>query len=68
MHQIEGLRMEPVYIFVTVAVSLALLFGLRLLQSPLDEREPPLIPPRIPVLGHALGLLQNGVSYYATAT
>ena len=64
----EGPCMELVYLCVAVAVLLALVFGLRLLQSPVDSREPPLVSPSIPVMGHALGLLRYGLPYYAIAT
>ena len=68
MHPAENLPMDLVYLCVTIAVLLALVFGVRLLQSPVDGREPPLVSPSIPVFGHVLGLLRYGVPYYAIAT
>ena len=63
MHPTEGTHVELVYLCLTLAVLLALLFGLRLFQSPLDEREPPLVSSSIPVFGHVLGLLRHGMPY-----
>ena len=68
MHPSEGLRMELVYLCIGIAVLLALVFGIRLLRSPRDSREPPLVSPSIPIIGHMLGLLRYGVPYYAIAT
>ena len=28
-----------------------------------DPREPPLIPPKFPVIGHVIGMVQHGVAY-----
>ena len=68
MHPTEGSRIELVYLLVAIAVLSALVFGVRLLQTPFDGREPPLVSPSIPVFGHVLGLLRYGVPYYAIAT
>jgi lipid-A-disaccharide synthase-like uncharacterized protein len=32
-----------------------------------DPREPPLISPKIPFIGHLVGLLRYGLAYYAKA-
>ncbi len=37
------------------------------LSTKLDPREPPLISPRIPFIGHVVGLLRYGVPYYSKA-
>lgn len=34
-------------------------FGLKL-----DPREPPLLPQKVPLIGHLIGFLRNGNSYY----
>ena len=68
MHPAEGPPMDLVYLCVAIAVLLALIFAVRLLQSSVDGREPPLVSPSVPVLGHVLGLLRYGVPYYAIAT
>jgi hypothetical protein len=31
----------------------------------LEGREPPVIPPKIPFIGHLVGLLRNGFRYYS---
>lgn len=49
-------------IFAGVAILLASLnyfFSLKL-----DPREPPLLPQKIPLIGHLIGFLRNGNSYY----
>lgn len=33
----------------------------------LDPREPPLISPKIPLIGHVIGILRHGLPYYAKA-
>ena len=70
MHYAEGQFMELVYLCVAPAAVLAALFTivLRLLRPAINTREPPLVSPRIPIFGHALGLLRYGVPYYAMAT
>ena len=68
LHPAENLSMELVYLCGAIAVLIALILGVRLLRSPIDEREPPLVSPSIPVFGHVLGLLQYGVLYYTMAT
>ena len=68
MHPAESPPLDLVYLCVAVAVLLALILGVRLLTSPIDGREPPLVSPSIPVFGHVLGLLRYGVPYYAIAT
>ena len=66
----EGQFMELVYLCVVPAAVLATVFAivLRLLRPVIDTRELPLVSPRIPIFGHALGLLRYGVPYYAMAT
>lgn len=68
MHSAEGPYMELVYLGVAIAVLLALVLCVRLFQTPVDGREPPLVSPGIPLFGHVLGLLKYGVPYYAIAT
>lgn len=69
MHFAESQFMELVYLCVAIAAVLAAVFAIvRLLRPAIDTREPPLVSPRIPIFGHALGLLRYGVPYYAMAT
>ena len=68
MHPSDGLSVNLIYLCVAIAVLLALVFAVRLLQSPIDSREPPLVSPSIPIIGHALGLLRYGTPYYAIVT
>lgn len=37
----------------------------RLLVHPHNPKEPPLIPPMIPIIGHVIGLLCYGTNYYS---
>ena len=64
----EGQRLEAVYLLVAIAAVVTLSCRLRLLRPKIDTREPPLVSPRIPIFGHALGLLRFGVPYYTKAT
>lgn len=68
MLSMEGRRVEVWILLVAIAALLALKYGLRLLGPRIDTREPPLVSPKIPIFGHALGLLHYGVPYYAKAT
>lgn len=45
-----------------VAVCLSLLG--HFINVPHDPREPPLIPPSIPFLGHIVGMIRDGSGYY----
>ena len=60
--------MDLVCLCVAITILPAFVFCVRLLRSPVDAREPPLVSPSIPVFGHVLGLLRYGVPYYAIAT
>ncbi|KAH7014196.1 cytochrome P450 [Microdochium trichocladiopsis] len=48
-----------------IAVVLALLVH-RLSTPRLDPREPPLLKPTIPLVGHIIGLIRNGVDFFVT--
>lgn len=53
---------EAAYVVLGIVIflySVEILFNLRD-----DPREPPRISPRVPLLGHILGLMRNGTSYY----
>ena len=45
-------------------VLLLSLFGLSLLQPSYDSLEPPVIPQKIPFLGHIFGLIRHGARYF----
>lgn len=47
-----------------IAVLVSHLLG-RFLMLPHDPKEPPLIPSRIPFIGHVIGLLRHGSGYYS---
>ena len=70
MDSAQGQLTDPVYIGGAIAAVLAAVFPILLcmLRPAIDTREPPLVTPRIPIFGHALGLLRYGVPYYAMAT
>ncbi|KAL2176533.1 cytochrome P450 [Thermothelomyces heterothallicus CBS 202.75] len=46
-------------------VALVLLLLDRLLNLPHDPQEPPLVRPKIPLIGHVIGLLRHGTRYYS---
>lgn len=51
---------------VLLALATALFFVLEYFMGiRLDRKEPPLIPSRIPYVGHIIGLIRNGTRYYA---
>jgi hypothetical protein len=47
-----------------VAFSVPIVLG-RLFSKKRDPREPPLLPSGIPYVGHIIGMLTQGVSYFA---
>ena len=49
-------------ILVSAIVLYCFLVRFRTVSS--DPREPPIVPPRIPVIGHVIGLIRNGGAYY----
>jgi hypothetical protein len=38
---------------------------IRFLTLPHDPQEPPLVRPKIPLIGHVIGLLRHGTKYYS---
>ena len=53
-------------VFLVLGIVAALYFlAERLLSIKLDPKEPPLIAPKVPFIGHILGLIQYGTGYYA---
>ncbi|KAK3291996.1 cytochrome P450 [Chaetomium fimeti] len=61
--------MISLLLLITGVVTIALYLLGRLLTSlltlPHDPREPPLIHPKIPFIGHIIGLLRHGTKYYS---
>ena len=53
-------------VFVVLAV-VAVLYVLaeRFMSIKLDPKEPPMVAPKIPYVGHILGLIQHGSHYYS---
>lgn len=60
MEAIKGAS-APVILAVLLVVTVALQ---RLLRVDHDPREPPLVPTKIPLLGHVIGLYRFGKQYY----
>lgn len=51
--------------YVTVAILLGVVTLVHVLSSPkLDGREPPVMKPRIPIIGHLIGMIQNRQRYF----
>ncbi len=50
---------------VGVVMAAAFYFLTRFLTLPHDAKEPPAIQPKIPFIGHVIGLLQHGTAYYS---
>jgi len=60
---VSGTTTNPMTIGIVVVV-LGLL--IRFIASPrLDPREPPVLKPRIPLVGHIIGLFRHQASYYS---
>lgn len=49
----------PLFVIAVVA-----LFFLSRFTPRYDPREPPVLPQKVPFLGHVFGLLQHGLKYY----
>lgn len=45
-------------------IAVVVLFALSRLSPGHDSKEPPVLPQKVPFLGHILGLLQHGLKYY----
>lgn len=52
-------------IWLLAPVALVHLLYLRFLRVKRDPREPPVIRPTVPLIGHIIGLLRYGTDYYA---
>jgi hypothetical protein len=48
----------------TLAIALFSFFLLDFIKPGLDLNEPPSIPSKIPVIGHIIGLVRDGIHYY----
>lgn len=57
----DGLGTYISYLFILSGV--IVLFW-RLLSSPRDPREPPLIKPSIPIVGHIIGIFRHKMEYF----
>ncbi len=55
----------PLNITIAVFLGLALLLH-RMFSVHLDPREPPMLKPRVPVIGHLVGLLWNRIDYFTS--
>jgi hypothetical protein len=59
------MHMQDMLVNLAVTGLIAVLYLLGRYLSPQHEhQEPPLIPQRIPYIGHVLGLARKGVAYY----
>ena len=59
----------PIWIMVPsvplLIIASAVFFTLNRFSPRYDSREPPVLPQKVPFLGHILGLLQYGLKYYS---
>ncbi|OCL09481.1 cytochrome P450 [Glonium stellatum] len=62
-HQ-DGETSKYVVIFAISAIIIAMV--LRSVHGDHDSREPPVVHPRIPLIGHIIGLMTNGAKYWST--
>lgn len=59
-----SLNMTSLLLLTGAVVILAFWFLSHSLTPSHDPKEPPLIPPKIPLVGHIIGLLRDGTGYY----
>jgi len=45
-------------------ISVVIIIVRRLLRVDYDPREPPLVPQRIPYIGHVIGMFRHGANYF----
>lgn len=61
---VQDIQRSPA-VYTTFAALMVLLVVVKKLSSPtVDSREPPLMHPRIPVIGHLLGMIKHGNQYF----
>ncbi|KAI0451595.1 cytochrome P450 [Xylaria acuta] len=48
-----------------VLAVIALIILDKVLTLPYDRKEPPLVPPKLPLIGHIIGMLHSGTDYYS---
>ena len=60
----EYLQSTPLFLLLLIAVSVLLLNHYKGFKY--DPKEPPLIPQRIPYVGHVFELIRNGNKYYSS--
>jgi len=53
------------YLMLAIALGLVFLASKLLASAPADSREPPLIKPKVPILGHALGMMMHQAEYFS---
>jgi hypothetical protein len=58
----QGITMD--HIIYLVALASVSILAFLYYRREHDPKEPPLISPRIPIIGHALGIIRYGVPYY----
>ena len=51
------------YFMLAIALGFVFLASKLLASAPADSREPPLINPKVPILGHALGMMMHQAEY-----
>jgi hypothetical protein len=59
----HGVVMEPtILLFILASVAILALFYQKWKSH--DVKEPPWITPKVPIVGHAIGVFRHGVQYY----
>ncbi|KAJ5965629.1 hypothetical protein N7481_012343 [Penicillium waksmanii] len=56
--------LEPIHLLILGAVTMLGLMVFRALRLQHDPREPPVLPSKIPVIGHLLGMIFEGLPYW----
>ncbi|KAK3319118.1 cytochrome P450 [Apodospora peruviana] len=63
-HQIASDDITAGTVVFTTVAAVVLLFFYRFSSPPIDPREPPLLKPGIPIVGHLVGLARYGIDYF----
>ena len=58
---LDTMQILPVTI---VVITVFLAFLIRTLSPRIDPREPPLVKPRIPLIGHIIGMMRHQAEYH----
>lgn len=56
--------MAPVLLYLAISVVVLHLLG-KIITPKVDQHEPPILKPRLPLIGHILGLMKYEANYFS---